>query len=328
MVSYIIVILALNFLQSHTKAARVLIIIAKVLEDDMDGEDEGSEDAESEETDVNSKHTNSEETDTSSENTNSDETDTSFENTNFEETDTCSENTNSKETDICSEYTTREDIDHRKNEDTKAFKTASAIETLEATVITEGADTTEKSGATKTDDTTEGADTTEKSGATKIDDTTEGSEDPVEAAELAEVDLDTQLAENMQLRNDSLLPFGCECDNFTRCMCCGHLEIPQLGLSKEACVRLSYNGDKIALTATFVVNGKDVFSKTISASNPPPLCFSFPPGNFIADLCFRFYDVQAKLDKLHTCLELNPRVLFKKITTINVGCFKFGMKLG
>lgn len=31
-----------------------------------------------------------------------------------------------------------------------------------------------------------------------------------------------------------------------------------------ACVRLSYNGDKAALTVTFIVNEKVVFSKTVS----------------------------------------------------------------
>ncbi|GBN44274.1 hypothetical protein AVEN_242751-1 [Araneus ventricosus] len=149
-------------------------------------------------------------------------------------------------------------------------------------------------------------------------------QDPVEAVELKEIDLNAELEQDTQLEIDSLLPFSCECDNLTRCMCCGRLEIPRLNLNRQSCVRLSYNGDKTALTVTFIVNDKVVFSKTISANNPPPLCFSFPPGNFIADLCFRFYDVQAKLDKLHTCLELNPRVLLKKIMTIKVGCFKFG----
>ncbi|CAL1261010.1 unnamed protein product [Larinioides sclopetarius] len=151
-------------------------------------------------------------------------------------------------------------------------------------------------------------------------------QEPVKTVELKEIDLDAKLAEDIQLEIDSLLPFSCECDNLTRCMCCGRLEIPRLSLNRESCLRLSYNGDKTALTVTFIVNEKVVFSKTVSANNPPPLCFSYPPGNFLADLCFRFYNVQASLDKLNACLEINPRVLLKKIMTIQVGCFKFGGK--
>ncbi|CAL1261011.1 unnamed protein product [Larinioides sclopetarius] len=107
-------------------------------------------------------------------------------------------------------------------------------------------------------------------------------------------------------------------------MCCGHLEIPRLKIDREACVRLSYNGDKTALTTSFIMNDKVVFSKTISVNNPPPMCFSYPPGNIIADLCFKFYDVQVKLGKLHSCLNLSPRIMMKELMTFKIGCFQFG----
>ncbi|KAF8764926.1 hypothetical protein HNY73_022953 [Argiope bruennichi] len=58
-------------------------------------------------------------------------------------------------------------------------------------------------------------------------------QDPVEVAELKEIDLDAQIAQDIQLEIDSLLPFSCECDNLTRCMCCGSLEIPRLNLNRE-----------------------------------------------------------------------------------------------
>ncbi|GBN85749.1 hypothetical protein AVEN_130570-1, partial [Araneus ventricosus] len=88
--------------------------------------------------------------------------------------------------------------------------------------------------------------------------------DPVEALELKEVDSTLDLSEDVKLEIDSKFPFSCECDNISRCMCCGHLEIPRLKINREACVRLSYNGDKTALTTTFIVNDKVVFSKTVS----------------------------------------------------------------
>ncbi|CAL1261009.1 unnamed protein product [Larinioides sclopetarius] len=239
----------------------------------------------------------SEEIDTNSKDNNSEETDTSSENSNSHETDTSSENTNSEGIDTCSGNTNYKDtyicLEDTTGDDTDHRKN-------------------EVTKALKTEDV----------------DTTEGSKNPVEDLVLTEVDLNTQLSEDIRLRNHSMFPFGCKCDNFTRCMCCGRLEIPSLGIRKKACVRLFYNGDETALTITFLANGKDLFSKKISANNLDPLCFSYPPGNFIVDFCFKFSDIQVKLRKFHFCLEMIPRVLLKKIMTIKVGCFTFRRRFG
>ncbi|XP_055949234.1 uncharacterized protein LOC129983273 [Argiope bruennichi] len=146
--------------------------------------------------------------------------------------------------------------------------------------------------------------------------------DSAEAIDLKEIDSVLDLSQDPQY--DSRLPFSCECDNISRCMCCGHLDIPRLNLDREACVRLSYNGDKTALTVTFIINDKVIFSRTVSAHNPPRMCFSYPPGNIIADLCFKFHKVQVKLNKLHSCLDLSPRIMMKDLMTFKIGCFQFG----
>ncbi|GBN86065.1 hypothetical protein AVEN_59574-1 [Araneus ventricosus] len=57
--------------------------------------------------------------------------------------------------------------------------------------------------------------------------------DPVEALELKEVDSTLDLSEDVKLEIDSKFPFSCECDNISRCMCCGHLEIPRLKINRE-----------------------------------------------------------------------------------------------
>ncbi|KAF8764925.1 hypothetical protein HNY73_022952 [Argiope bruennichi] len=115
--------------------------------------------------------------------------------------------------------------------------------------------------------------------------------DSVEAIDLKEIDSVLDLSQDPQY--DSRLPFSCECDNISRCMCCGHLDIPRLNLDREA-------------------------------HNPPRMCFSYPPGNIIADLCFKFHKVQVKLNKLHSCLDLSPRIMMKDLMTFKIGCFQFG----
>ncbi|GFR05960.1 DUF4773 domain-containing protein [Trichonephila clavata] len=117
--------------------------------------------------------------------------------------------------------------------------------------------------------------------------------------------------------------FKCKCKNKTSCKCCGKLHLPRIKLKKKACLVVTYNGRKTALTLAFSMNNKLIFSITASANNPLPICVGLPNFSVIADLCFEFYDVQIFRDKFHFCLTLRPRIMMKEIARIKVGCFTF-----
>ncbi|GFT91717.1 DUF4773 domain-containing protein [Nephila pilipes] len=101
------------------------------------------------------------------------------------------------------------------------------------------------------------------------------------------------------------------------------LKLEELGDLVQACIEMSYNGSKTALTVTFSMNDKVLFSRTVSANNPPPICVGHPAARVMADICFDFYNVQMSLDEFKVCLDIQPRVFLRKITNIKVGCLTF-----
>ncbi|GFT91715.1 DUF4773 domain-containing protein [Nephila pilipes] len=94
-------------------------------------------------------------------------------------------------------------------------------------------------------------------------------------------------------------------------------------INEKTCIEMSYNGSKTALTVTFSMNDKVLFSRTVSANNPPPICVGHPAARVMADICFDFYNVQMSLDEFKVCLDIQPRVFLRKITNIKVGCLTF-----
>lgn len=59
----------------------------------------------------------------------------------------------------------------------------------------------------------------------------------------------------------------------------------------------------------------------ILAHDPPPICLSPAFVQILADLCFDFYDIQVKLDKINVCFRIKPRILGKTVKNLEIGCF-------
>uniref|UniRef100_A0A4Q8K4Z0 U14-Liphistoxin-Lth1a_1 n=1 Tax=Liphistius thaleban TaxID=1905330 RepID=A0A4Q8K4Z0_9ARAC len=117
--------------------------------------------------------------------------------------------------------------------------------------------------------------------------------------------------------------YGCQCINYS-CGCCAHLDIPKIGLNDTACVNLSYLPKEYGISFTIKIDNLTIYNETISARNPPPVCFGAPILKEYADLCIKFYDLNVTLHKAHGCVELEARLHEIIVGTYKIGCFNVG----
>lgn len=113
---------------------------------------------------------------------------------------------------------------------------------------------------------------------------------------------------------------GCQCINYD-CGCCEHLDIPRLHLNDTGCVNLTYLADQYGISFTVSVDDKVIFNETVSAKNPPPICFGVPYLAEYAELCIRFYDLEVSHSEADGCVKLEARVEHVSVAEYELGCF-------
>ncbi|XP_013781702.1 uncharacterized protein LOC106465999 [Limulus polyphemus] len=116
---------------------------------------------------------------------------------------------------------------------------------------------------------------------------------------------------------------GCECRNYS-CGCCAHLEVPRVGLNDTGCVNLTYLPKDYGISFTVTIDNYTVFNATVSAHNPPPLCFGAPMLKEYADLCLHFYNITISLHKAFGCVKLEARLHHLVVAEYELGCFSVG----
>ncbi|KAF8770388.1 hypothetical protein HNY73_017928 [Argiope bruennichi] len=117
--------------------------------------------------------------------------------------------------------------------------------------------------------------------------------------------------------------YGCVCANYT-CGCCAHIEAPRVGLNDTGCVNLTYLPDQYGISFTITIDNLTIYNETISARNPPPVCFGAPILKEYADLCLHFYDLDVSRTKMHGCAKLEARLHHVVVGSYELGCFNFG----
>ncbi|XP_070542278.1 uncharacterized protein [Ptychodera flava] len=123
------------------------------------------------------------------------------------------------------------------------------------------------------------------------------------------------------LRDGELQSTGCEC-NSTSCGCCADLVVEKVELNTTACMNLSYLPDQFGISFTISLGGEVVFNETISARNPPPICFGIPYLEKYFSLCLQFYNMEFSTSKLSGCARLDARLYEVVVESIELGCFK------
>ncbi|GFX95597.1 DUF4773 domain-containing protein [Trichonephila clavipes] len=127
----------------------------------------------------------------------------------------------------------------------------------------------------------------------------------------------------IQKNNLESSSYGCVCANYT-CGCCAHVEAPRVGLNDTGCVNLTYLPNEYGISFTVTIDNLTIYNETVSARNPPPMCFGAPILKEYADLCIHFYDLSVSKTKMHGCAQLEARLHRVVVGTYKLGCFQIG----
>ncbi|KAK2576881.1 hypothetical protein KPH14_005507 [Odynerus spinipes] len=114
----------------------------------------------------------------------------------------------------------------------------------------------------------------------------------------------------------------CFCDNLT-CGCCAGVNLTAVNFNRRACTKFTYDPDEFAVNMAFSMNEKEVFSSSLSAKNPPPVCIPFVYFPAIT-FCARLFDIHTPGRNLHACLDLETRVVNAPILILHFNCVKVG----
>lgn len=115
----------------------------------------------------------------------------------------------------------------------------------------------------------------------------------------------------------------CQCSNYN-CSCCMHTEMEKIKLNATTCLSLAYLTKDYGLSIILSINGRVVYENTVSARNPPPICFAVPYLEEFASLCLEFYDLQFKEKELDGCAKIIGKLAHVSVGVVRLGCFHFG----
>lgn len=115
---------------------------------------------------------------------------------------------------------------------------------------------------------------------------------------------------------------GCECIKYN-CGCCQHLKWNAVSMDGKLCMNASYLEKDYGISLTVTYNNFAIFNETVSARNPPPICF----GEDITDAleveaCLRIYDINIDDKKFHACFEITGKIMKLTITKVKLGCIQ------
>ncbi|XP_064459140.1 uncharacterized protein LOC135369485 [Ornithodoros turicata] len=116
---------------------------------------------------------------------------------------------------------------------------------------------------------------------------------------------------------------ACRCQE-TVCACC--LRLRRFALNSDVCSTLMYSAEEPAISLLVSYNDREVIKRTLSAREPPPVCFSpfnDPFLNRVAKLCVAFYNVTYSSPGVSGCSELQATLVGQVITNYPLGCFSF-----
>ncbi|XP_032675870.1 uncharacterized protein LOC116846312 [Odontomachus brunneus] len=113
---------------------------------------------------------------------------------------------------------------------------------------------------------------------------------------------------------------NCGCIQFD-CGCCQYVKWNIVPLNGKLCANVSYWEHEYGISVTVTYNDFVIFNETVSARNPPPICF----GEDIVDLievgvCLHIYDIDIGYNMFHACFEVLGEFIHMKALSIKLGC--------
>ncbi|XP_076642226.1 uncharacterized protein LOC143353017 [Halictus rubicundus] len=115
----------------------------------------------------------------------------------------------------------------------------------------------------------------------------------------------------------------CQCENL-QCSCCTGINLTSINFNRRACTKFTYDSSALAINMALTMNEREIYSNTLSARNPPPLCTPMPYLPFV-NFCIRFFDLYTEGRNLHACIDLETRFIGSPIMTLHFNCVKVGV---
>ncbi|KAL5005638.1 hypothetical protein ScPMuIL_016796 [Solemya velum] len=144
-------------------------------------------------------------------------------------------------------------------------------------------------------------------------------ENEVSLREMQQV-LQVSMVEMFQSDLQDNMTGNCACSGVS-CGCCAHLKIPKIKFGKNCCANVTFLPKSIGFKLTFSIDNKVIYSKEISAKNPPPLCVKIPKMK-MASICIVFYNLAIHGKGVNGCMRLEAKLGKSTVKKLDLGCFK------
>jgi len=116
---------------------------------------------------------------------------------------------------------------------------------------------------------------------------------------------------------------GCSCIREKyNCGCCAAFDFPKIGLNDTGCVNVTYLPEQYGVSFLVSLDGHVIYNETVSAKNPPPICFGIPHLEKAASLCVDFYNMDYANETFAGCIKVEARLYHVLVDDIDLGCFK------
>ncbi|XP_035718790.1 uncharacterized protein LOC118440206 [Vespa mandarinia] len=119
---------------------------------------------------------------------------------------------------------------------------------------------------------------------------------------------------------------GCECIRYD-CGCCKHIEWDTININGSFCGNATYLDQEYGFSVTVTYNTIIIINETVSARNPPPICYAFlhlskfPKLPILTnEICLRLYDIDVSKVDIHICFEITIKMLLVKEIVIPLDC--------
>ncbi|XP_022099650.1 uncharacterized protein LOC110984127 [Acanthaster planci] len=145
---------------------------------------------------------------------------------------------------------------------------------------------------------------------------------PLKEDELALVESTDTVDEWLDLSPSVSANGPCSCSH-DQCQCCQRIKIKAIKINNNICIKVQFLSSNIGVSLSLTIDGKTVFTKTLSLKNPPPICEPLGVGK----VCISLYDLSLTKDALSGCGRLQAKLLGKTVATVKLGCFKIPLHL-
>ncbi|XP_051167951.1 uncharacterized protein LOC127285809 [Leptopilina boulardi] len=137
--------------------------------------------------------------------------------------------------------------------------------------------------------------------------------------------LDKSLNSTASFIQQNIIPSpSCNCVELI-CSCCTTLNSNAIFKNKTVCNQITYLQNESALNLSILIDGKALFNKTITETNPPEECIAVPdiPNLYI---CVVLKNLQIENSTLHACIDVQPKLNTQILFTFQFDCFDINSK--